>query len=96
MKLTGKNYIAGTISSGGKTTFKGINPSDASELPTTFYEATIEEVNEAVLKAHEAFAIYRKKSGKEKAFFLDAIADEILNLGDTLIERSSAETGLPI
>src|SRR5690606_13892529 len=46
-------------------------------------------------KAHEAFAIYRKKSGKEKAIFLDTIADEILNLGDDLIERCSAETGLP-
>jgi len=96
MKLTGKNYIADTISSEGKTTFKGINPSDASELPTTFYEATIEEVNQAAIKAHEAFAIYGKKSGKEKALFLDTIADEILNLGDTLIERCSAETGLPV
>jgi alpha-ketoglutaric semialdehyde dehydrogenase len=95
MILTGKNYIAGTFSSEGKTTFKGINPSDATELETTFYEATIEEVNKAATKAHEAFFIYRKKSGKEKALFLDTIADEILNLGDDLIERCSAETGLP-
>ena len=95
MKLTGKNYIAGTISSEGKTTFKGINPSDASELETLFYEATVNEVNEAASKAHEAFAVYKKKSGKEKALFLDTIADEILNLGDHLIERCSAETGLP-
>src|SRR5690606_13760458 len=95
MKLTGKNYIAGTISSEGKTTFKGINPSDASELETLFYEATVNEVNEAASKAHEAFAVYKKKSGKEKALFLDTIADEILNLGDDLLERCSAETGLP-
>lgn len=96
MILTGKNYIAGLVSSKGETTFKSINPSDATELETTFYEATIDEVNEAASKAHEAFAIYRKKSGKEKALFLDAIADEILNLGDDLIARCSAETGLPI
>lgn len=96
MTLTGKNYIAGSVSSKGETTFKAINPSDATELETTFHEATIDEVNEAVLKAHEAFAIYRKKSGKEKALFLDAIADEILNLGDDLIALASAETGLPI
>lgn len=96
MILTGKNYIAGSLSSNGKTTFKGINPSDATELETTFYEATIDETNEAALKAHEAFAIYRKKSGKEKALFLDAIADEILNLGDELITYCSAESGLPI
>ncbi|OYX28919.1 MAG: aldehyde dehydrogenase (NADP(+)) [Flavobacteriales bacterium 32-35-8] len=95
MTLTGKNYIGGLVSSKGGTTFKGINPSDGSELPTTFYEATTDEVNEAASKAHEAFAIYRKKSGKEKALFLDTIADEILNLRDVLIERCCAETGLP-
>ncbi|PKQ43844.1 aldehyde dehydrogenase (NADP(+)) [Confluentibacter flavum] len=95
MELIGKNYIAGVLSSKGKITFKGVNPSDASELPTLFYEATIEEVDEAASKAHEAFAIYRKKSGIEKALFLDVIADEILNLGDDLIDRCSAETGLP-
>jgi len=96
MKLIGGNYIAGLLSSEGESTFKGINPLDASELPTDFYEATIEEVNKAATKANEAFAIYGKKSGKEKAGFLDAIADEILNLGDALIDRCCAETGLPV
>ncbi|MBU3821007.1 aldehyde dehydrogenase (NADP(+)) [Flavobacteriaceae bacterium XHP0103] len=95
MELTGKNYIAGNISAKGTATFKGVNPSDATELPTTFYEATPEEVAEAAVKGHEAFAVYRKKSGQEKADFLDAIADEINNLGNVLIERCSAETGLP-
>ncbi|WP_111307906.1 aldehyde dehydrogenase (NADP(+)) [Confluentibacter sediminis] len=95
MILTGKNYIAGIRSSEGKTTLKGVNPSNGLELPTTFYEATIDEVNKAAEKAHEAFVVYRKKSGYEKALFLDAIADEILNLGDDLIARCSAESGLP-
>ncbi|MFI1744808.1 aldehyde dehydrogenase (NADP(+)) [Thalassobellus sediminis] len=96
MKLIGGNYIAGLVSSEGKSTFKGINPFDASELPTDFHEATEEEVNKAVIKANEAFTVYSKKSGHNKADFLDAIADEILNLGDTLIERCCAETGLPV
>src|SRR5690606_12173620 len=94
MELTGKNYIAGFVSAIGNTTFTATNPSDASALPTVFHEATVEEVNEAAIKAHEAFTIYGKKSGKEKASFLEAIADEILNLGDKLIKRCSAETGL--
>jgi len=96
MKLTGGNYIAGLVSLEGKSTFKGISPFDASELPTGFYEATEDEVNKAVIKANEAFAVYGKKSGQEKADFLDAIADEILNLGDNLIERCCAESGLPV
>lgn len=95
MELIGGNYIAGATSFEGKTTFKGINPSNGSELPTDFYEATSKEVSVAVVKADEAFAVYGKKTGKEKADFLDAIADEILNLGETLIERCCTETGLP-
>jgi len=49
----------------------------------------------AVKKAEDAFKIYRKKSGKEKAEFLESIADEILTLGDELIVRCVSETGLP-
>lgn len=96
MDLTGGNYIAGILSSEGKNTFKAVNPFDASELPGNFSEATIEEVNKAATKANEAFAVYGKKSGTEKADFLDTIADEILNLGDALIERCCAESGLPV
>lgn len=36
-----------------------------------------------------------KKSAKEKADFLDAIGDEILALGDDLIQRCINESGLP-
>ncbi len=95
MNLTGKNSLAGVFSSEGKSVFKAINPSDGSELPTAFYEATESEVDLAVKKAHQAFTVYDKKTGAEKAAFLEAIADEILNLGDALIERCCAETGLP-
>ncbi|SFZ92023.1 NADP-dependent aldehyde dehydrogenase [Flaviramulus basaltis] len=95
MNLTGQNFIAGKSSGQGTETFVAINPSSGTELQTYFHEATSEEINEAVTKANEAFLVYGKKSGKEKADFLDAIAEEILNLGDSLIERCCAETGLP-
>ena len=95
MTLTGQNFIAGKLSGQATETFKAINPSNGTELLTNFHEATSEEINETITKAHEAFLVYGKKSGKEKADFLDAIADEILNLGDSLIERCCAETGLP-
>jgi alpha-ketoglutaric semialdehyde dehydrogenase len=96
MELTGGNYIAGVVSSEGTNTFQAVNPGNATALPTLFYEATLEEVNTAVIKADDAFAVYGKKSGAEKAAFLDAIADEILNLGDALIVRCCAESGLPV
>src|SRR5690606_21862395 len=60
-----------------------------------FNEATVEEINAAIDKATEAFQTYRNKSGEEKAIFLETIADEILSLGDDLIQRCMKESGLP-
>ncbi len=45
-------------------------------------------------KAAAAFQVYRKKSGVEKALFLEAIADEMMALED-LGQRYCAESGLP-
>ncbi len=94
MTLTGQNFIGNEKSSAGSTTFTAINPVTGKELETSFYEATSGEVDCAVRKAEEAFKVYRNKSGKEKADFLEAIAHEILALGDELIQRCVAETGL--
>lgn len=95
MILTGQNIIGNNRSSQGKSTFKAINPVTGKELNTVFFEATVGEVDQAVKKAEETFKIYRNKSGKEKAEFLETIADEILALGDELIKICMAETGLP-
>ena len=76
-------------------TFQAVDPSNGNELEGIFYEATPGEVAEAVESAGRAFSIYRNKTGKEKALFLETIASEILHLGDALIARCCAETGLP-
>lgn len=95
MELTGKNIIGNAISAEGKVSFQATNPADGSSLPVTFTEATQTEINRAIELAAVAFKTYRNKSGKEKADFLEAIADEIVALGDDLIKRCMAETGLP-
>ena len=95
MGLTGQNFIGNKQSAKGKSTFYAFNPSDGSKMEPAFVEATKEEINDAIKLAEEAFLEYRKKSGKEKAAFLNAIADEILALGDDLIKRCCAESGLP-
>ena len=87
MNLTGQNFIGNEKSAKGKLTFNAVNPATTKEIEPLFYEATLDEVNLAVNKADEAFKVYRKKSGKEKAEFLEAIAEEILALGDELILR---------
>src|SRR5687768_1190632 len=95
MNLTGKNILGETFSSESNVTFSAIDPSLDKKLEPVFYEATSGEVDAAVQKASDAFQTYRNKSGKEKANFLETIADEIVALGDSLIKRCMEETGLP-
>ena len=93
--ITGKNYIGDVISATGNKTYKTFNPELNKENTTVFTEATQEEINTAVSLASNAFKEYRTVSGKQKATFLNAIADEILALDNELIETYCSETGLP-
>lgn len=93
--MTGKNIIGSTLSAEGKEKFYGENPATGERLEPAFYEATEKEINMAIEAASEAFQTYRNVSGKDKATFLENIADEIVALGDELIQRCMQETGLP-
>lgn len=95
MTLSGNNLIGFEKSSEGTVAIQAINPTNGSTLGPLFYKATENELNWAAEKAKNAFQVYRKKSGVEKAIFLEAIASEIENLGTTLIERYVQETALP-
>jgi 2,5-dioxopentanoate dehydrogenase len=79
----------------GNETFYSYNPGKQSNNEYQFYKATADEVNLAAIKAAQAFQQYSKKSGIEKANFLTAIADEIINTGDELVSVCCNETGLP-
>lgn len=92
--LTGKNYIGFELSSLGRTTFKTINPKENLENNQLFYEATTEETNKAVELAHLAFGAYRTTNNRQKSIFLKTIAEEILLLGDVLVELVMQESGL--
>src|SRR5436190_178181 len=92
--LTGKNFIAGKLSASGKSKFTAINPTNGATVETEFTEATGSEINLAIEQATIAFVEYRQKSAAQKAVFLEAIADEIMAIGDELLTRCSTETGL--
>ena len=92
---TGKNYIGNSLSAKGAITFKTFNPILNIENELTFYEASNDELEEAVNLASIAFKEFRKTTGKQKALFINTIADEILALDDLLIETYCSETGLP-
>lgn len=93
--ITGKNYIGNVLSSLGKKTFKTFNPQTNTENETVFYEANTIEIEKATILAKEAFKTYRFFTGKQKSNFLNEIANQILELGDALLETYCLESGLP-
>lgn len=93
--ITGKNYLGNTLSAKGTKTYKTFNPQLNKENDYIFFEATPEEIDEAVTLASKAYKIYREIPGDKKAAFLNAIADEILALDDELIQTYCLESGLP-
>lgn len=94
MKLEGKNMIGLMTSADGQNFFNAINPVTTQKIEPQFCEATSNEIDRAVKKAHEAFQVYRNISGKKRAEFLISIAEEIVSLDKELIERCMEETGL--
>lgn len=95
MILTGKNIIGGQLSAAGENVFYAVNPSTGEKMDPAFTEATSREIDSGIQQASAAFQEYRTKSGLERAEFLEAIASEILSIGEDLITRCMEETGLP-
>lgn len=94
--ITGKNIIGFQASSEGNVKIKAVNAATQEVLNETFIAATSSEVDLSVKQAVQAHKIYAKTSPEARASFLEAIADEIENIGDALLERASLESGLPI
>lgn len=84
---------AGALSE--SATLRGFNPATGEPLEPVFPSASPRELDEACRLAWEAFDPYRALEPGRRASFLEAIADNIVELGDELIERVMAETGLP-
>ena len=63
-----------------------------TKLPEAFSTATLEEVNMAVEKAHNAWRVYRNIPGEKKAVFLRLIAKGIEELDNVLVSRIILET----
>jgi len=96
MDILGKNFIGYSLSSGNQHTFKSYVPAQNIELPETFHTATQEEVSRTMELAKKAFNDYSLVPASQRADFLIAITEEILAVGDQLLERANLETGLPI
>jgi 2,5-dioxopentanoate dehydrogenase len=91
----GHNFIGFEKKASGEKKLLAFSTVLKNNLPGEFVIATQSEIQTAVEKATTAFEIYKRTSFEERAEFLDSIADEIMQLGDALIERAHLESGLP-
>src|SRR5262245_28092813 len=94
MELHGKNIIAGATVEVGGSAFQAFAPASGKSIEPRFEGATADQVDLALVAAESAFHKYRRLPSERRAILLEQIADEILALGDDLIERASVETGL--
>lgn len=61
----------------------------------SYSDTSVQEINACMQEAWNAFHVYRKKSLKERAALMRAIAKELESCGDHLIEVVMRETNLP-
>ncbi len=94
MGIDGKNIIGRETSAAGKETFRARNPAAGAAIEPEFHAATPEEVGRACELAERAFHAYRRTPPAGSAAFLERIAAGITDLGQELIDRAAAETGL--
>lgn len=94
--LTGQMIIAGEYVTGTGPELYAINPATDDRLQPAYPFGTSADVAHATSAAAEAFPLYRATTSADRAAFLTAIADNLDEAGDDLVERATAESGLPV
>lgn len=97
MQLTGEQLIGYQVIRGEGRELLGVNPHDGQAISTPVFTcASPALVEQACALAEQAFDPFRTTDPETRARFLESIADGIMALGSTLIERAHLETGLPV
>jgi NADP-dependent aldehyde dehydrogenase len=94
MPITGELFIGAERKRGSGGEIRGVNPTTGETLEPGFGSASVEDVSRACELAWAAFDTYRSVPLEQRAAFLEAVAQSILDLGDELVERCIAESGL--
>ena len=95
MQILGETIIGQrTVRGQGGEVF-ALAAATGEQLTPVFGASTTDDVHAACELAEAAFDPYRHMSDEQRASFLDAIAQGLLDLGDTLTERVHLESGLP-
>lgn len=94
--LTGHSLVAGHDLEGAAGSFSAVDPSTGTALDPEFTALSVDQVRAATAAAATAFPQYRASTPAHRAEFLEAVAEAIEDLGEELLERAHAESGLPL
>ena len=95
MNITGEALIGAASVRGTGEAFQAFSPATGENLQPVFHTAGQAEIAKAAALAQAAFDSYRETGNDSRARFLESIAEQIVELGDELILRAMAESGLP-
>ena len=95
MNINGEMLVGNKATKGTNSAFYAQNPATGENLEPAFFGGVKQDVNTVCELAQNAFDAYRNTSLEQRANFLVAIGEEIMALGDTLVQRAIAESGLP-
>lgn len=95
LSINGEMLLGNRAVTGSGSPEYAQNPAAGEKIEPAFLGASKDDVQLACDLAENAFDACRNISLEQRATFLETIADEILALGDTLVQRAIAESGLP-
>lgn len=95
MDVCGEMLLGQRVAKGTGSPFYAKNPATGERIEPAFLSGTKNDVRLACELAENAFDTYRNTALQQRATFIETIADEILALGDSLIQRAVTESGLP-
>src|SRR5258708_17436867 len=93
--LTGDLFIAGARIA-TSTALTARDPATNAVLGPNFSAAGPKEIRGACAAAERAFGEFASIDYHRRAQFLETISEELLGLGDALLERAHLETALPL
>lgn len=96
MEISGANFIGSSVSIKGSIAFKTFNPVLNKENEWDFFQATPEEVDEAVCKAQTAFFVFSKTTPKKRAVFFNEIIQQLERAKTSILSVYQVESGLPL
>jgi alpha-ketoglutaric semialdehyde dehydrogenase len=93
--LTGEMFLGSRRLPGDPPAWRGRDPRGGAPLEPAYGISKPEHVDEAAALAGRAARGFRETTGERRAALLDAIARRLEDLGDVLLDRAVAETGIP-